>query len=404
VGIFDGTTTLIGQSALPGGGYGYAVRDSKPLSSIGNPADFYVDFDPQFAGITGIPFSYLQVYAVKGQWDAGLAELRWALDFRHMNGGIGIAEDSVVTTLGANTTTPVPGTSSVYKVSTLGTASVKTIPLLAYAGRNLLQEKSGPATGDTLTDADTWKFCYSFKAGECRHDSTAGQTYMVVPKATITGYCQAGQYARNIPCAMTAHPLGAWGVQFDVVHSSPAADAAGRGTRRLTMGLSGPGRQYAYGSFRPLPDGKWALMSGWWLDGLRQDVLLVKLPPFRNFDSAVRNNFVPVALKIGAFAGAARAAIDFGYGEYGNPSDFYCTPRAESCSALGSTVSANVPFVYASEGAGGVSCRSGCTITIPALPARVLYYRIRYADANGNTVVAGPIQVMASPESPGAAR
>src|ERR1019366_2876760 len=227
--------------------------------------------------------------------------------------------------------------------------------------------------------------------------------YMVVPQATITGQCQAGQYARNIPCAMTAHPLGSWGLQFDVAHSGPAADAAATGTRRLTMGLSGPGRQYAYGTIRSLPDGKWALMSGWWLDGYRQDVILVKLPPFRNVDSAKRNNFVPVTVQVGAFAGAVRTAVDFGYGEYGSPSNFYCTPRAEACSALGSTINIATPFVYASEGAGGASCRTGCTITIPALPARVLYYRIRYADASGNTVTTGPIQVLASPEAAGSA-
>jgi hypothetical protein len=144
-------------------------------------------------------------------------------------------------------------------------------------------------------------------------------------------------------------------------------------------------------------------MSGWWLDGYRQDVLLVKLPPFNSIDTATRNAFVPVTVQVGAFAGAARAAVDFGYGEYGNASSFYCTPRAEACSALGATINANVPFVYASEGAGGASCRAGCTITVPALPARVLYYRIRYADANGNTVVAGPIQVLASAEAAGSA-
>ena len=119
-------------------------------------------------------------------------------------------------------------------------------------------------------------------------------------------------------------------------------------------------------------------------------------------DTATRNTFVPVTVKIGAFAGAVRAAVDFGYGEYGNPSSFYCTPRAEACTALGATINIAAPFVYAGEGAGGVSCRTGCTITIPALAARVLYYRIRYSDAAGNPVVTGPVQVLASPEAAGA--
>jgi hypothetical protein len=404
VGNVPNTTTLIGLAALPSGNFGYAVRSSKPLGSIGDPADFYVNFDPQFAGIQGLPFSDLQVYSVKDQWNASLSDLRWALDFRHINGGFGIAEENPGGGIVANTTTLVPGTTSVYKITNVGALNVKTIPLLSFAGHYLLREKSGPPTGDALTDADAWRFCYAFQAGECRHDSTGGSIYVVVPQANVTGTCNAGQYARNIPCVMTAHPLGAWGLQFDVSHSSPAADAIGAATRRLTMGFSGPGRQYAYGSIRSLPDGKWALMSGWWLDGYRQDVLLVKLPPFRISDGVMRNNFTPVTLKIGAFAGAQRAAVDFGYGEYGNPSDFYCTPRAESCSALNPSINTAAPFLYASEGVGGASCRAGCTITVPALPARVLYYRIRYADSSGNPVVTGPIQVIASPEAAAASR
>jgi hypothetical protein len=34
----------------------------------------------------------------------------------------------------------------------------------------------------------------------------------------------------------------------------------------------------------------------------------------------------------------------------------------------------------------GVPCRSGCTITIPALPGRVVYYRVEARDSAGKTI------------------
>ena len=174
VGVLPNTTTLIAIGTLPDGNAGYAVRASKPLSSIGQPADFFINFDPQFASIRGVPQTMLQSYTAMEQWGGGLSDFRWALDFRHINGGFGISEESNGTTLAPNTATLVAGTTSVYKLSTIGSVNVKTIPLLAYAGRSLLREMSGPTTGDVITDANPWRSCYAYKAGECRHDSTSG--------------------------------------------------------------------------------------------------------------------------------------------------------------------------------------------------------------------------------------
>jgi hypothetical protein len=393
VGSASNTFSLVGQGYFSGINYGYAIRDSKPLSAVGSPADLYVNMDPKFSGVAGVPFTFLQMYASKHQWTAPDPEKRWALDFRHLNGSFGIPQDSGFTSLAANMITPVAGTSSVYRISVLGGVNVKKIPLLGFAGRYLLHENSSALAGDTLTDADQFRFCYAYRDAECRHDATAGQAFVNVPGATLTGFCQAAQFARNIPCLMTAHPLGAWAIQFDATRH----DATGAGIRRLTMGFMGPGRQYAYGNLRATPDGKWALMSGWWIDGVREDALLVKLPSFRETDSANRSDFAPVTVIVGSQVGATQAVVDFGYAEYG----FRCTARAEPCSAIGSTVDAQNPFMFASELTGGAPCSIGCTIQIPALPARVLYYQIRYLDATGQTVQTMPLQVVASPETGG---
>jgi hypothetical protein len=377
----------------------YAIRDNKQITEIGQPADTFISTSAQFGGVNGVPFDFLQSYVSKHQWTAQDPERRWVLDFRHLNGASGTPEDSTFTTLAPTVATPVPSTSNVYQLSILGQVNVKKIPLLGFAGRFLLREKSSPILGNTLTDADTYRFCYAYKDGECRTGSTAGQAFVSVPSASLTGFCQAGQYARNIPCLMTEHPLGAWAVQFD----SSKQDPTGSSIRRLTMGLSGPGRQYAYGNLRALPDGKWALMSGWWVDGVRQDILLVKLPSYTENDATYRQDFTPVTVKVGALDGATQAAVDFGYAEYGRPSQFFCTGRADRCTAVNPTLdltSAN-PYLFASEMVQGAPCTSGCNIQIPALPSRVLYYQVRYMDSNGVTIQTLPMQVAASPENGG---
>ena len=396
VGTAPGTYSVVGQAFL-GIKFVYAIRDSKPLSATGQPPDYYVTMEPKFSNVNGIPWTFLQMYASKRQWTATEVDKRWALDFRHMNGGYGTPYETGGTALAANQSILVPGTANVYRTSILGEVSAKKVPLLGYAGRFLLKEKSGPALGDTLTDSDTFRFCYAYRNGECRQTSVAGQAFVSIPRATITGYCQAAQYARNIPCLMSSHPWAGWAIQLDTTK----LDTTGMGVRRLTMGLTGPGRQYAYGNLRALPDGKWALMSGWWIEGTRQDILLVKIPSFSRTDSANRSDFVPVTVPVGASPGAMGAIVDFGYAEYGDPSNFYCTPRSERCSAASGTLDATNPFLFDTEVTQGAACTAGCTIRVPALPAHVLYYRVRYLDASGATVRTLPIQILASPETGG---
>jgi hypothetical protein len=394
VGSAPNTYSLVGQ-AFFGVKFTYAIRDSKPFSASSQGVDYRVTMEPKFSNVNSVSWTFLQMYGSKRQWNAPEIDRRWALDFRHLNGGFGIPYETAGTALAAAPATLVSGTSNVYQIGIAGEANAKKVPLLGYAGRFLLQEKSSPALGNTLTDADVYRFCYAYRNGECRQGSLAGQAFVSVPNATITGYCQAAQYARNIPCLMSNHPWGGWAIQLDTTKQ----DMVGDGVRRLTMGLTGPGRQYAYGNLRSLPDGKWALMSGWWIDGVRQDVLLVKLPPFRETDSGNRSDFVGVKVPIGPSAGASQAIVDFGYAEYGAPSSFQCTPRAERCSSVSATMNAANPFLFASEVTQGATCATGCTIQIPALPAHVLYYQIRYLNAAGATVQTLPMRILASPET-----
>jgi hypothetical protein len=139
--------------------------------------------------------------------------------------------------------------------------------------------------------------------------------------------------------------------------------------------------------------------------GAWTDVLLGKLPPFPPTDSVVRSTFQPLAVNLTPPTGLAvsNAIVQFGYTENGSPGQFYCTSRQEKCLATAAAVPV-VPFQFASEGAGGVEagvsgvpCTNGCSVAIPAISQRILYYQVKYRDASNNTVATSQIQTVAVP-------
>jgi hypothetical protein len=133
------------------------------------------------------------------------------------------------------------------------------------------------------------------------------------------------------------------------------------------------------------------------LDEVRSEIMLGKLPPFPAEDSVNRGTFIPVSVHLDAVpAGTDNVAVDFGY-----DSAFRCTARNEACVATGTgPVNEATPFYFSGETYAGRPCASGCTVTIPALPQRVLYYRARYRGLGGSAVGAGSTEVVVS-ERPG---
>jgi hypothetical protein len=81
--------------------------------------------------------------------------------------------------------------------------------------------------------------------------------------------------------------------------------------------------------------------------------------------------------------------IEFGYEEYGAPTDFHCTPRQEACRVATPLVVESTPFWFAHE---LFSPTTGpWSISVPALPEHILYYHV----VDGG--VAGPLQAIAGP-------
>jgi hypothetical protein len=156
---------------------------------------------------------------------------------------------------------------------------------------------------------------------------------------------------------------------------------------------------------KALSDASWVLFRSMYTNGAWTDVLLGKLPPYPPTDSVVRSTFQAIPVKLTPPAGLTvdNAVIQFGYAENGSPGQFYCTSRQEECLATAATVPAT-PFLYASEGAGGVEtgvsglpCANGCSVAIPAISQRLLYYQVKYRDGSNKTVATSEIEVVAVP-------
>jgi hypothetical protein len=90
--------------------------------------------------------------------------------------------------------------------------------------------------------------------------------------------------------------------------------------------------------------------------------------------------------------------VEFGYAENGAANSFFCTSRRESCVAVSGAIGSSAPFFYEqTETYSGAPCASGCTVAIPALSQRILYYRWKYRDAFGNVIATSDLRATATP-------
>jgi hypothetical protein len=340
-----------------------------------------------FAGAYWDPGDMVENYPSLRQWDAPASEKVWYLDWRAYLPASGFSVG-----LERNTVTRVPGTSQVYQVSISGTPNtpdLKRGTLTAWAGYHLLQDMSGP--GSVITDSNVWQYCYAYNTGECVSGSSAGAAYLNVPMATVLSpsSCMAASYYANFPCIRTTFPMGGSGVQVDLSQPDPNMQHF----RRLTMGLSGPGRQFDYANWRSTPDGQWAIFQSYWADGYRNDFFVAKLPPWPGVDpKTARNDYVrtrPISL---AGTPSDTIRIRFGYAENGPPEKLYCTSRQETCATDGSGVA---PFLFASEPQQYKTCGRECTVQIPAISGRIVYYQMDRQD--GGVARSGSLQVFAAP-------
>jgi hypothetical protein len=317
--------------------------------------------------------------------------MNWFLDTRHYNPGFSCGGeacrlrifDNIETNIAGTQYDPNSSTSRVWKVSlpTVERPDVKRLGFIGWAGWHMLGDISGPSS--LITDADLYKYCYAYAAGECRPGSAAGDIFISVPFAM--GQCYVNFYSENFPCLSVTYPYGSWNTQTDL--SKP--DPVGVSTRRLTTGFVGPGRQYNFTNSKPSPDGKWVLVMGHWLEGQRTDLFWVKLAPW-NPGTGAPSTYYTITRRLNAPPNAASVRARFGYME-NEPAGsttlhYFGTSRAD-VTTTEKPPNANDPFSFLSEtGRVAQPCQRLCTLSIPAIQGRVLYYVIDWLDASGNVV------------------
>ena len=374
----------VGQPALDAlvsndGSYQH-VRIGAPSVEIGQNYQYSL---PDTVGFNGskaqLSRGIIQTHPSTRQYAAPGNELVWSVDMRPLS-----TDTGSVSNVFQNTATQVgscSGSVCLYDVTNPSGFDIKNVPLAAWAGEHLLQDKSGPGSVMSLP-GDVWKYCYSYNAGECVSGSPAGHLYMAVDKGVPNGQCGV-YYNLNVPCVVSPTPDFSNYVQQG--YSQPNLN--GSDWRRLGFAFGGWARNLdGFQNMRATPDGSWAIAWTGWVDGVSPAMFAVKLPPWPGGTPQNLSQFVQIPVPVEAQPGMVEARIYFGYAENGPPGNFYCTTRQEACTTGGS------PFAFASE-TQATSCATGCVLTIPAIPRRIVYYEIDGLNSSGKVMSRSPMYV-----------
>jgi hypothetical protein len=320
------------------------------------------------------------------------------VDYRHFNpaegGGI---ESNGGAPLGSMSLALVAGTTETYRVAAdccaAGPSDYKRLGLAGFAGRYLVRDVSSPVTGNT-GDLPAWSLCRAFQSNECVQGSSPGNFYMSLPKADLESTCASSQFTQAIPCLYQPAPWSGQSVQFRIDRT----DFSGMTTRKFGYVHGHPGTTYEYSNCRPTADAQFMFCPGYWLDGVRTEWLAYRIPSAFPADSVNRTTFVPVTVSYQGVPFASNIRARFGYLENGGDL-LRCTAYAEDCSTEIPSGASSDPYSFANESVTRQSCANGavCTVTIPSLPNRVLYYVIDRLGASGSVVASGAMQAVAVP-------
>lgn len=360
----------------------YLGQTGVPHSAYAAPAiDSYMAYLPAWAGAA--PFSTsIQSYIAPPHGTCPIDPMgcRIGTDWRHLNSGLGLPPEYPALGIGTSrTVTNVTG--NVFKATALtGTASKSTAPWLTI-GSYVLGDMSSAATGNVITDANVGRFCIPRAVDECRTGSVVGEIYWVMAGTnTSEAQCWASSGTGRVPCAWSTGSLHGRVMQIRF----GANDRNAIQQRSLGFSLTRPSMQYVYSKARPFA-GRYVLSTAFNLEDNYTVPILID-PGVWSAASGNRTTFQGVTVKSGS---GNNILVEFGYSEHGARDDYRCTSRAEKCVAKAAAIDEASPFLYAGEA--GAYTAASSTVTIPALPGRVLYYRIQ---ENGTW---GPTQVLAIP-------
>jgi len=271
----------------------------------------------------------------------------------------------------------------------------KRIAYFANSGSRAMTEASGPSAKLTTDSSTQFQWCAALKAGECYGGSQPGDLYFNAP-GIVNAYCTSNwltlQTKKTIPNDICVSPSLA--VTQAVTMQEIADDPLGLQLRVISNSLSKYDQQSVFWNARTLPDASWLFTS------LAADstIKLIKVPPLTAADNVNRTTFVPVTIQVSSVpVGATNVVAEFGYVENGDSTNFYCTSRKESCIVNSSSITVSTPFYYAqTETYSGLFCAGGCTLALPGIPQRMVYYRIHYRNVSGQDVAVSATYVAAT--------
>ena len=244
---------------------------------------------------------------------------------------------------------------------------------------------------DTLTDSttETGKRCTTIVAGDCFAGSAANSTYFVNEAfdttfvSTTANTCRVAEFGslNGDACFGNTGGISASITQWRLPRAGERyRNASGM---RVLSKWANAYRESATGNVKVDPLGKVLFARGNWY---------LWLPPFVSETSRSGETYTSHTVTVGGVpAGTSTALVEFGYN-----ASFQCNrSRDNSCLAESTTLNETTPYRFDHETLTGVSCGSGCTITIPALRNRTLYWRWKFRNAGGTVIHTGQTQVVA---------
>lgn len=305
----------------------------------------------------------------------------------------------------------------------------KVVATGASCGSHPLIDLSGPASTIASGTSGSYTYCIARTAGECQSTSVEGEVYVNCPGVVYT-FCTGTAISGGTPlgvgndiCVVNMAVSGNAIRQFAMTPPG-GSDAPGACTRNLVSATSRLRMVTGFENNRVLPfttgsDHSWILYRQEFLNYQRQDMWMSLAPGWPatpetcSPDNFIRGQFIPEVVTVPAYSGANGAVIEFGYQEYGLPTGYSkpafmnCTTRNDPCRANATTINSPPyyqmpqnssggwtwaplppPFYFKSEfKTGGPSpepCSGGCTIAVPAISQRMLFYRVLYFSGNKN--------------------
>lgn len=360
-----------------------AVKGMEPARLLNPPAPFHLG-SPGFNGLgTGLPLEGHPSASISNPPDE--ATYNQYVDDHPFYGGSPVLASNVTLAGG-----------QLFRIRGLDVSTkYKLIPYFANSGSRAMKEVSGPSAMLTTDSSTQFQWCVALAAGECYSGSAAGDIYFNAPGIT-NQFCTNNwitlQTTLTIPNDICVTAMGA-AVQAVKIQRI-AEDPQGKTFRVLSNALGKYEQQSVFWNARTIPDGSWLFTS------IADSSLKLIQVPTATQDNGNRQAYVPIPIKLNGGAGVNNAVVEFGYAEYGSASQFYCTARQEACIAATPAINAAMPFFFAtteSAAATGVPCVSGCTVTIPAAPGRVVYYRVQFRDSTGRVVAQQPLSAAVVP-------